>query len=142
MCTSLGCLNGDLQEDDDARRTYEQAVANGQTATLLDQRRDDTFSLTLGNLPRDGAIVIELAWYQPLVQRDEHDELAILQDRPRFEGEPATAQTRDEALPTDTTASHTLRVPVHVTIDTGEADPRRERAKPRGLNNVPWGADR
>ena len=102
----LGCLNGDLQEDDDARRTYEQAVANGQTATLLDQLRDDTFSLSLGNLPRDGAIVIELAWYQPLVQRDEHDELAIpMQDRPRFEGEPATAQTRDEALPTDTTAA-------------------------------------
>lgn len=120
MCTPTGCVTGDLQEDEDARRTYEAAVEAGRTATLLDQRRDDTFALALGNVPRGGAIVIDLHWYQPLTRRDAYDELAIpMQDRPRFEGEPTADHPRDEPLPHDTIAQRALAIPVTIDVDSG-----------------------
>jgi Ca-activated chloride channel family protein len=44
-------IKGLVKERGDARRTYEEAVQQGKRAALLEQERDDVFTVQVGNLP-------------------------------------------------------------------------------------------
>ena len=50
----------ELQEKEEARTAYDDAIASGQTSALGEQKSDDVFSISLGNLPGGGQAEIQL----------------------------------------------------------------------------------
>ncbi len=60
-------IEGQIQEKAQARRTYEQAKAEGKVASLLDQTRPNLFTTSVANIPPEGEVVIEIE-YQHLAR--------------------------------------------------------------------------
>jgi len=56
-----------IQERDAARRNYEQAKANGQTASLLEQERPNVFTMNVANILPGDVIEVELKYTELLV---------------------------------------------------------------------------
>jgi len=59
-------LVGALLKRADARAVYEQAKADGKTASLLDQERPNIFTQSVGNLPPGGEVRIRIAYVEQL----------------------------------------------------------------------------
>ena len=57
-------LEGEIQEKETARRVYEQARDNGQTATLVEQQRRNQFETRLANIGPNEAIEITIGYLQ------------------------------------------------------------------------------
>ncbi len=57
-------LRGRVQEKSKARETYDQAVARGETAGILEQlpEASDVFSTRLGNIPASATVHVELTY--------------------------------------------------------------------------------
>jgi Ca-activated chloride channel family protein len=53
-------IKGVVKERDDARRTYTEAVQQGKRAALLEQDRDDVFTVQVGNLPPGEEVSVRL----------------------------------------------------------------------------------
>jgi Ca-activated chloride channel family protein len=60
-------IEGQVQEKEQARRTYEQAKAEGKVASLLDQARPNLFTTAVANIPPKGEVIIEIE-YQHLAR--------------------------------------------------------------------------
>ncbi|MGV3526878.1 MAG: VIT domain-containing protein [Candidatus Sericytochromatia bacterium] len=60
LCFGEQRLVADLQERGQARAAYAEALERGQQAALLEQERDDIFTLSLGNLPPGLAVEVQL----------------------------------------------------------------------------------
>lgn len=58
---------GDIDRRDRARERFEQALASGRTAALLEQERASLFTQELGNLPPGAAVEATVELDQPLV---------------------------------------------------------------------------
>ena len=56
-----------VQEKDKARRNYEQAKANGQTASLLEQERPNVFTMNVANILPGDIIEVELKYTEMLI---------------------------------------------------------------------------
>lgn len=56
-----------IQEREAARRNYEQAKANGQTASLLEQERPNVFTMNVANILPGDLIEVELRYTELLV---------------------------------------------------------------------------
>ena len=56
-----------IQEREAARRNYEQAKANGQTASLLEQERPNVFTMNVANILPGDIIEVELRYTELLV---------------------------------------------------------------------------
>lgn len=59
-------LRGQVRRREDAFRTYDEAIATGHGAALLDRERADVFTVQVGNLLPGEETTIELAWSQPV----------------------------------------------------------------------------
>ena len=59
-------LRGAVQERAEARRAYQQALAEGRRAALLEQERDDIFTVQVGNLPPGEEVTVELTYARQL----------------------------------------------------------------------------
>ena len=59
-------IRGEVRKREEAREEYRKAILKGQTAALLEQQRDDTFSQKLGNLPPGVTAAVEIEILQPL----------------------------------------------------------------------------
>ncbi|KAH8883361.1 hypothetical protein GQ53DRAFT_753026 [Thozetella sp. PMI_491] len=68
-------IHGVVQERHEARKTYEDAVAKGQVAGLLEQLPDaaDVFTTTLGNIPGGATIDVEITYLGELKHDAEVD---------------------------------------------------------------------
>ncbi len=55
-----------IEERGEARRQYQQALAEGQRAALLEQERDDVFTVQVGNLAPGDEIVARLTYSERL----------------------------------------------------------------------------
>ncbi|KXH40727.1 vault protein inter-alpha-trypsin [Colletotrichum nymphaeae SA-01] len=68
-------IRGVVQEKTAARKTYNQAVAKGQTAGLLEQLPDasDVFTTTIGNVPAGAQIAVEIEYLGELKHDAEVD---------------------------------------------------------------------
>lgn len=55
-------LRGFVQQKDEAKQTYQAAVDRGETAGLLESLPAGIFGVTLGNVPANTAIVVELTY--------------------------------------------------------------------------------
>ena len=63
-------LEGEIQEKETARRVYEKARDNGQTATLVEQQRRNQFETRLANIGPGEAIEITIGYLQNISYSD------------------------------------------------------------------------
>lgn len=59
-------IKGVVQKKADARERFEQAIASGHTAALLEQNRSDIFTQEIGNLPAGATLVARITIDQRL----------------------------------------------------------------------------
>ena len=63
-------IEGEIQEKQQARKSYEQAKKQGKRSALLEQHRPNLFTTQVANIPPQGEIEIELEYQQELLWRD------------------------------------------------------------------------
>lgn len=63
-------IEGEIQERQQARATYQAARARGQGAGLLDQQRANVFSSTVANIPPGEEVLIEIGYRQAVHWQD------------------------------------------------------------------------
>ena len=63
-------IEGDIQEKEQARATYEQAKSQGQNAALTEQDRPNLFHTSVANIPPGGEVTISIEYQQTLVWKD------------------------------------------------------------------------
>ncbi|KAJ7778432.1 von Willebrand factor type A domain-containing protein [Mycena metata] len=66
---------GIVQEKQEARATYDAAVAQGQQASLMEQQSPDVFQVSLGNIPSNEEVQIELVYATELSEDEENDSI-------------------------------------------------------------------
>lgn len=59
-------LQARIEERGEARRQYDEALAKGKRAALLEQERDDVFTLQVGNVTPGDAVTIRLTYSEKL----------------------------------------------------------------------------
>ncbi len=57
---------GTIQERRQAREEYNRALSEGKRASLLEQERDDVFTMQVGNIPPQEKITVELTYTEKL----------------------------------------------------------------------------
>ena len=57
-------VRGKIQERGEARKQYAEALQQGKRAALLEQERDDVFTVQVGNITPGDAIVVRLAKFR------------------------------------------------------------------------------
>jgi Ca-activated chloride channel family protein len=62
-------ITGRIETREQARETYQRALEHGHTAGLLEQERADTFTQTLGCLPPEADVRVEIDVLHPLAFR-------------------------------------------------------------------------
>ncbi|MDH5710234.1 MAG: marine proteobacterial sortase target protein [Gammaproteobacteria bacterium] len=63
-------IEGQIQEKEQARKTYQQARNNGQRAGLIEQQRPNIFSTRLANISPGAEMEVEIEYQQTLQYRD------------------------------------------------------------------------
>ncbi len=66
MQTQERRIVGELQERGQARRAYQQAIAEGKQAALAEEERAEVFTMTVGNIPAGQWVDVELTLDGPL----------------------------------------------------------------------------
>ncbi|MBI3724821.1 hypothetical protein HY251_12830, partial [bacterium] len=100
-------LVGIVEERGEARRQYDVAVAQGKRAALLEQERDDVFTVKVGNLPPGEAATVKLVYGERLPAFDDGEtELRIpLVVAPRYvPGLPLERPSTGDGTESDTTS--------------------------------------
>ena len=57
---------GEVQEKDEAFETYDEAIAGGHGAYLLDQERPDVFTASIGNIPPGKEVMVRITYVTEL----------------------------------------------------------------------------
>jgi len=70
-------ITGEIQRRQDARETYEQARANGQTAGLVEQDKPNIFTQRIANIAPHEAVTVRLSYVDLLPHRDGAYELVV-----------------------------------------------------------------
>jgi Ca-activated chloride channel family protein len=99
-------LLGIVEERGEARRQYAEAVAQGKKAAILEQERDDVFTVKVGNLPPGEAATIKMVYSERLPAfQDGETELRIpLVVAPRYiPGSPLERESTGDGTESDTT---------------------------------------
>ena len=55
-------IRAEIKEDEEAKQVYDDSVASGQGAYLLQQTSDDIFTMSVGNLPSGAVVEIEISY--------------------------------------------------------------------------------
>ncbi|KAJ6542746.1 von Willebrand factor type A domain-containing protein [Mycena capillaripes] len=66
---------GKVQEKQEARETYNTAVSQGQQASLMEQQTPDVFQVSVGNIPSNEQVQIELVYATELSEDEENDSI-------------------------------------------------------------------
>lgn len=86
-----------VKERGEARRTYEQAKADGKTASLLEEHRPNVFQMNLANILPGDVVEVELAYSELLVPTDGTYEFVYPTTvGPRYSNRPAATAASDE----------------------------------------------
>ncbi len=100
-------IKGRVEERGEARRQYAQAIQSGKRAALLEQERDDVFTVQVGNLPPGEEVSVKLVYSERLPFFEEGGtELRLpLVVAPRYiPGAPLTRDPVGTGVEGDTTA--------------------------------------
>ncbi len=107
-------VRGRIEERAEARRQYAQALDQGKRAALLEQERDDVFTVQVGNLTPGDAVVVRLTYSERLpFFEDGRTELRLpLVVAPRYVGgeELAREQAGHGVVPDTTTVPDASRI--------------------------------
>lgn len=63
-------VEAELQERGAAREAYDQAIAAGRRASIVEEERPDVFTMRVGNIPAGERVTVELSLAGPLVFED------------------------------------------------------------------------
>ncbi|KAF7373276.1 hypothetical protein MSAN_00536600 [Mycena sanguinolenta] len=66
---------GSVLEKQEARETYNTAIAQGQQASLAEQQTPDVFQVSVGNIPPNEQVQIELVYATELSEDEENDSI-------------------------------------------------------------------
>ena len=55
-------IRAEIKENEEAKQVYDDSIASGQGAYLLQQTSDDMFNMSVGNLPQNTAVEIEISY--------------------------------------------------------------------------------
>ncbi|OHE97722.1 vault protein inter-alpha-trypsin [Colletotrichum orchidophilum] len=113
-------IRGVVQEKNAARKTYNQAVADGQTAGLLEQLPDasDVFTTTIGNVPAGAEIAVEIEYLGELKHDAEVDGIRFTiptSIAPRYGSFPGELL----AKPTNVSAKDGIQIVVDAEVPAG-----------------------
>jgi Ca-activated chloride channel homolog len=91
-------IEAKIQEREAARQTYEKALSEGKTASLLEQQRPNVFQMNVGNILPGDEIVVKLNYTEVLVPQDGTYEFVYpTVVGPRYSNQPsATAGKQDK----------------------------------------------
>jgi Ca-activated chloride channel homolog len=64
-------IEAEIQKRADARKNYENAKANGQTASLLEQQRPNVFQMNVANILPGDEIKVELSYTELLIPEEQ-----------------------------------------------------------------------
>src|SRR5438477_8480385 len=107
-------VRGRIEERSEARRQYAQALDQGKRAALLEQERDDVFTVQVGNLTPGDAITVRLTYSERLpFFEDGRTELRLpLVVAPRYVGgeELPREQAGHGVVPDSTTVPDASRI--------------------------------
>ncbi|MCD4814549.1 VWA domain-containing protein [bacterium] len=70
MTVGKRIIEAKIQERKKARETYEKALAEGKTASLLEQQRPNVFQMNVGNILPGDEIKVELNYTELMVPKD------------------------------------------------------------------------
>lgn len=108
-------IEGEIQERELARRTYQRARQSGRTASLVEQQRPNMYTTRVANIGPHERIEVEIAYLNTPVYRDGEFSLRIpLTLRPHYRADAGTAMpevTSIAAAAGDSRRSH------HVSIE-------------------------
>lgn len=63
-------VEAELQERAQARQAYDDAIASGRQASIVEEERPDVFTMRVGNIPAGERVTVELTLVGPLVFED------------------------------------------------------------------------
>ncbi|MGW6932647.1 VIT domain-containing protein [Lentzea sp. NPDC054927] len=63
-------VDAELQERGAARQAYDDAIAAGRRASIVEEERPDVFTMRVGNIPAGERVTVELSLVGPLVFED------------------------------------------------------------------------
>ncbi len=95
-------IEGEVQEKQQAQRTYQQATANGQRAALVEQDRPNLFRTAVSNIGPGEIVEIEIGYWQQVDFRDGAFSLSLpltLTPRYRAGGSALDAPTGHAPIP-------------------------------------------
>jgi len=106
MQTQERRIVGELQERGQARRAYQQAIAEGKQAALAEEERAEVFTMTVGNIPAGQWVDIELTLDGPLSWLDDQAMFRFpLVVAPRYiPGSPLSGASVGDGVAVDTDA--------------------------------------
>jgi Ca-activated chloride channel family protein len=113
-------IEGEIQEREQAKRTYDQARAAGQQASLVEQERSNLFTTSVANIAPGQEIVIEIGYLQTASFDDGQFELRVpMTLTPRFN--PATVSDAARIAPPfrRATNGNSHQATIGMTIDAG-----------------------
>ncbi|GKT79713.1 von Willebrand domain-containing protein [Colletotrichum tofieldiae] len=113
-------IRGVVQEKNTARKTYDDAVAKGQTAGLLEQLPDasDVFTTTVGNVPAGAQIAVKIEYLGELKHDAEVDGTRFTiptSIAPRFGSYPGTLLNK----PTNVSTHEGISIVVDAEVPSG-----------------------
>ncbi|GKT41196.1 WAS/WASL-interacting protein family member 1 [Colletotrichum spaethianum] len=113
-------IRGVVQEKNTARKTYDVAVAKGQTAGLLEQMPDasDVFSTTIGNAPASAQITVKIEYLGELKHDAEVDGIRFTiptSIAPRYGSYPGTLLSK----PTNVSTQEGISIVVDAEVPSG-----------------------
>jgi Ca-activated chloride channel family protein len=126
VLTADRVLTGAIEEAEEATEKYEEAIAGGHGAFVMEQDRPDVFTVRVGNLKPRQAAMIRLTYVCPLERADRQIRVAFPTTiAPRYATATAT-DPLDAAMDGDAlNPPHVLRVPYGLSLDV-EIDLGRE----------------
>ncbi|MFI6094754.1 VIT domain-containing protein [Lentzea sp. NPDC051213] len=63
-------VEAELRERAEARQAYDEAIAAGRRASIVEEERPDVFTMRVGNIPAGERVTVELTMVGPLVFED------------------------------------------------------------------------
>jgi hypothetical protein len=112
---SLCAVKGILKEKEEARNTYDDAIASGHGAYLLEQTKDELFTASIGNLPPGKEVIV---WLTYVMELDFNDagQLRLLLPEQKFAPDGINSPTFPASSTADASANES-RVPSGLTMD-------------------------
>lgn len=110
-----------LKERQSARQTYEEAVASGQRASLLEERRPNLFAIEIGNVQPNEAILTTIRYTERLKYSDGRYEFVFpMGITPKYHAASESAQSASGTdAPVEPDASQVGPVTLELSVDAG-----------------------